>query len=147
MVVIRGQNLLYSKCPAWIHTVLWSVCFLNQVLQSWLQGLPDDYAVKDLINEIKDWIEDEYVKETVWKRLQNCVAPGLLPTFSERVHKRKCSDSSSPEPKRKAASSAAGKKLNRQVEGRELGPNQLLSSNPFPWEIESFVQNYHPETK
>ena len=102
------------------------------MLQSWLQDLPDDYAVKDLINEIKDWIEDEYVKETVWKRLQNCVAPGVLPTFSERVHKRKRSDSSSPDSKRKAASPAAGKNLNWQVEGRELGHNQLLCSNPFP---------------
>ena len=66
------------------------------MLQSWLQGLPDDYAVKDLINEMKDWIEDEYVKETIWKRLQNCVAPGLLPTFSERRSARKHSGSSSP---------------------------------------------------
>ena len=31
----------------------------------------------------------------MWKRLQNCVAPGLLPTFSERAHKRKRSSSSS----------------------------------------------------
>ena len=64
--------------------LMWSVSFSFQVLQSWLQGLPDDYAVKDLINEIKDWIEQGYVNSTIWKHLQNCVAPGVLPTFSQR---------------------------------------------------------------
>ena len=78
------------------------------VLQSWLQGLPDDYTVKDLINEIKDWVDDEYVNETVWERLQNCVTPGVLSTFSERVHKRKRSESSSPECKRKASYGGLG---------------------------------------
>ena len=113
---------------------LYIVCFLLQVLEFWFQGLPDDYAVKDLMNEIKDWIEDEYVHSTIWKRLQNCVTPGVLPTFSKRVHKRKSSESTSPDSKRKAASPAAGgtftgKKLNWQAEGRELGPNPLLCSN------------------
>ena len=65
------------------------------MLQSWLQDLPDDYAVKDLINEIKDWIEEGYVNSTIWKRLQNCVSPGVLPTFSERRSARKSSESSS----------------------------------------------------
>ena len=78
------------------------------MLQSWLQGLPDDYAVKDLINEIKNWIEEGYVNSTIWKRLQNCVSPGVLPTYSERVHKRKRSESSSPESKKKASPSPAG---------------------------------------
>ena len=91
-----------------------------QVLQSWLQDLPDDYAVKDLINEIKDWIEDEYVKETVLKRLRNCVAPGLLPTFSERRSAIKRSGSSSPDSEKKAAPSSGRlgvcrKKLNKLV--------------------------------
>ena len=66
------------------------------MLQSWLQDLDDDYAVKDLINEVKDWIEEGYVESTIWKRLQNCVAPGLLPTFSERRSTNKRSGSSSP---------------------------------------------------
>ena len=77
------------------------------MLQSWLQDLPDGYAVKDLINEIKDWIEDGYVNSTIWKRLQNCVSPGVIPTFSERCSARKHSESSSPESRRKAESSAA----------------------------------------
>ena len=70
--------------------------FLFQVLQSWLQGLPDDYAVKDLINEIKDWIEEGYVDPKIWKRFQNCVTPGVLPTFSERRSSGKRSGSASP---------------------------------------------------
>ena len=79
---------------------------LFQVLQSWLQSLPDDYSVKDLINEIKDWIEEGYVESTIWKRLQNSVTPGVLPTFSETHRKRKRSESSSPDSKKKATSSA-----------------------------------------
>ena len=78
-----------------------------QVLQSWLQNLPDDYAVKDLINEIKGWIEEGYVDSTIWKRLQNCVTPGVLPTFSERRSSRNGSGSSSPDSEEKASPSSS----------------------------------------
>ena len=81
-----------------------------QVLQSWLQSLPDDYTVKDLINEVKDWIEEGYVESTIWKRLQNCVAPDVLPTFSKRRSVRKRSGSASPEdsPVRKKTAAPLG---------------------------------------
>ena len=82
-----------------------------QVLQTWLQGLPDDYAVKDLISEISDWVVDGYVESTIWEWLQNCVTPSTLPVFSERRHKRKHYDSSSPDSKRKKVPSTSGSEL------------------------------------
>ena len=106
-VRIRCFHGVYSVCfliqvlQSWLqglpddYTVkdLINTVYMIQVLQSWLQDLPDDFAVKDLINELKDWIEDEYVKDAVWKRLQNCVTPGVLPTFSKRRSARKRSGS------------------------------------------------------
>ena len=89
--------------------MLCNICnflYAPQILQSWLTGLPDDFPVKDFINELNDWVDDEYVKETVWKRLPNCVSPGVLPTFSERRSARKRSGSSSPDSEKKAASSS-----------------------------------------
>ena len=101
--VIKQHGYLWLHIWTQMFCHFLSSCFIRnklvffsfQVLQSWLQGLPDDYAVKDLINKIKDWIEEDYVKDTVWKRLQNCVVPGVLPTFSKRRSPRKRSASSS----------------------------------------------------
>ena len=47
-----------------------------------LRHLPD-YTVKDLIDDVRDWVGEGYVDSTIWKRLQNCVVKNILPTFSE----------------------------------------------------------------
>ena len=53
------------------------------MLQRWSQNRPD-VTVTDLLEELKDWVEEGYVATAVWKRLQNCIAPDVLPTFSKR---------------------------------------------------------------
>ena len=97
------------------------------MLQSWLQDLPDDYAVKDLINEVKDWIEEDYVKDTVWKRLQNCIVPGVLPMFSERRSSKKSSGSASPDRSSAAESRASSSSPTTDVL-REERPSQMDTS-------------------
>ena len=49
----------------------------------WVQNQPDA-TVKDLVEELRDWVEEGYVATAVWKRVQNCIASDVLPTFSKR---------------------------------------------------------------
>ena len=65
-----------------------------QVLHTWLLQLLPHYTVKDLIEELRDWIKEGYVDSVIWKRLQNCVVKSLLPSFSERSELRQRSQSS-----------------------------------------------------
>ena len=60
----------------------------NQVLQTWLLQQPEDYSVKALVANIREWIEEGYVDTSVWKRIQNCVTPDILPSFSKRSELR-----------------------------------------------------------
>ena len=72
-----------------------TACFpLCQVLHTWLLPHLPDYTVKDLIEDVRDWVEEGYVDSAVWKRLQNCVVKDVLPTFSERTELRQRSLSS-----------------------------------------------------
>ena len=64
------------------------------MLHTWLLQVPPDCTVKDLIEKVRDWVEEGYVESAVWKRLQNCVVQNILPTFSERTELRKRSPSS-----------------------------------------------------
>ena len=57
------------------------------MLQIWSQKQPDA-TVKDLLGELKDWGEEGYVSTAVWKRLHNCIASDILPTFSEQSELR-----------------------------------------------------------
>ena len=58
-----------------------------------LRHLPN-YTVKDLIDDVRDWVEEGYVDSTIWKRLQNCVVKNILPTFREISELRQRSMSS-----------------------------------------------------
>ena len=64
------------------------------MLHTWLLPLLPDYTVKDLIDDVRDWVEEGYVDSTIWKRLQNCVVKDILPTFSEISELRQRSMSS-----------------------------------------------------
>ena len=61
---------------------------LFKVLYTWLLPLQPKYTVKDLIEELRNWIKEGYLDSTAWKRLQNCVVNTLLPSFSERSELR-----------------------------------------------------------
>ena len=63
-------------------------CNFNQVLHTWLQQQQDDYCVKDLVSDLKEWIEEGHIDTSVWKRLQNLITPDILPSFSERTELR-----------------------------------------------------------
>ena len=54
----------------------------------WLQQQRDDYCVRDLVGDLKKWIEEGYMETSVWKRLQNLITPDILPSFSERSELR-----------------------------------------------------------
>ena len=47
-----------------------------------------DVTVNDLLEELKEWVEEGYVATAVYKRLQNCITSDVLPTFSERAERR-----------------------------------------------------------
>ena len=64
------------------------------MLHTWLLPQLPDYTVKDLIDDVRDWVEEGYVNSTIWKRLQNCVVKDILPTFSEISELRQRSMSS-----------------------------------------------------
>ena len=64
------------------------------MLHTWLLRHLPDYTVKDLIDDVRDWVEEGYLDSAVWRRLQNCVAKDILPTFSEIKELRQRSMSS-----------------------------------------------------
>ena len=91
------------------------------MLHTWLLPLLPDYTVKNLIEEVRDWVAEGYVDSAVWKRLQNCVAKDVLPTFSEISELRQRSQSSKApascgesEP---VQTTSAGKQLIKSVNG------------------------------
>ena len=45
--------------------------------------------MRGLIEKVKEWITEGYVKTSVWKRLQNCVSADVLPSFRERRELRR----------------------------------------------------------
>ena len=53
------------------------------MLHTWLLPQLPDYTVQNLVEEVRNWVEEGYVESAVWKRLQNCVVKDILPTFSE----------------------------------------------------------------
>ena len=86
------------------------------MLQSWFQDLPDDYVVKDLINEIKDWVDDGYVESTIWKRLKKHVAADKDSSTTENVAASdpELSERNSPQiPSESLSSSGSTKKENK----------------------------------
>ena len=56
------------------------MCSVPQVLQV---RMSREYKVKDLLEDVTDWIEDEYLSDGVWKRLSKYLSSDLLPTHCE----------------------------------------------------------------
>ena len=54
-------------------------CF--QLLKVWLKdSLVAAYNVRDLIEELREWVEDGFLKADIWSTLQKKVNPALLST-------------------------------------------------------------------
>ena len=68
--------------------------FVLQVLQSWMNTLPNGCTVNDFVNEIQEWIGEGYIETIyvdtsyvdilIWQRLKKYVAPDVLPNVTEK---------------------------------------------------------------